>query len=106
MERGAGVLSSFLGTRSCPTLCDSMDCSRQASLSMGFSGQEYWSRLPFPTPRDLLNPGVELDSPALQADPLPSEPPVGLGLHGISDVLSASFILRAFPESGSPYSNP
>ena len=77
MERGAGVLSSFLGSQSCPTLCDSMDCSRQASLSMGFSGQEYWNRLPFPTPRDLLNPRVELSSPALQADPLPSEPPVG-----------------------------
>ena len=64
---------------------------------MGFSRQEYRSRLPFPTPRDLLNPRVELGSPALQADPLPSEPQVGLGLHGISDVLSASFILRAFP---------
>ena len=73
---------------------------------MGFSRQEYWSGLPFPTPRDLLNPGVKLGSPALQADPLPSEPPVGLGLHGISDALSASFILGAFPESGSPYNSP
>ena len=38
---------------SCLTPCEPMDCSRQASLSMGFSKQEYWSRLPFPTPGDL-----------------------------------------------------
>ena len=42
---------------------------------MGFSRQEYWSVLPFPSPADLPNPGVEPESPALQADSLPSEPP-------------------------------
>ena len=47
----------------------------QASLSVGFSRQEYWSGLPFPPPGDLPNPGIELRSPALQADTLPSEPP-------------------------------
>ena len=47
----------------------------QAPLSMGYSRQEYWSGLPCPPPRDLLNPGIELRSPALQADSLPSEPP-------------------------------
>ena len=46
----------------------------QASLSMGFSGQEYWSALPFPSPGDLPDPGIEPRSPALQADALPSEP--------------------------------
>ena len=46
-----------------------------ASLSMGFPRQEYWNRLPFPTPGDLPNPGIELASPALQADSLPSQPP-------------------------------
>ena len=40
-----------------------------------FSRQEYWSGLPYQTPGDLLNPGIELRSPALQVDPLPSEPP-------------------------------
>ena len=42
--------------------------AHQAPLSMGFSRQEYWSGLPFPTPRDLPNPGIEpefLKSPAL-----------------------------------------
>ena len=47
----------------------------QALPSMGFSRQEYWSGLPFPSPRDLLNPGIEPGSPALQADALTSEPP-------------------------------
>ena len=45
------------------------------ALSMGFSRQEYWSRLPFPSPGDLPGPGIEPRSPALQADALPSEPP-------------------------------
>ena len=48
--------------------------ARQASLSMGFSRQEYWSGLPCPPPRDLLNQGIKPRSPALQADSLPSEP--------------------------------
>ena len=42
--------------------------ARQAPLSMGFSRQEYWSGLPFPPPGDLPDPGIELPSPALQAD--------------------------------------
>ena len=47
----------------------------QALPSMGFSRQEHWSGLPFPSPGDLPNPGIELGSPALQTDTLPSEPP-------------------------------
>ena len=47
----------------------------QASPSMEFSRQEYWSGLPFPSPGDFPNPGNEPGSPALQADTLPSEPP-------------------------------
>ena len=46
----------------------------QDPLSMGFSRQEYWSGLPFPSPGDLPDPGIELGSPALQADTLPSGP--------------------------------
>ena len=46
----------------------------QALRSMGFSSQEYWSGLPFPSPGDLPNPGIEPRSPALQTDALPSEP--------------------------------
>ena len=47
----------------------------QAPLPMGFSRQQYWSGLPCPSPRDLLNPGIEPRSLALHADFLPSEPP-------------------------------
>ena len=47
----------------------------QAPQSVEFSRQEYWSGLPFPSPGDLPNPGIEPKSPALQADTLPSEPP-------------------------------
>ena len=46
----------------------------QAPLSMEFSRQEYWSGLPFPSPGDLPNPGIEPGSPTLQADSWPSEP--------------------------------
>ena len=45
----------------------------QASPSMGFSRQEYWSGLPFPSPGDLPHPGIEPRSPALEADALTSE---------------------------------
>jgi len=43
--------------------------------STEFSRQEYWSGLPFPSPGDLPDPGIEPGSPALQAESLPSEPP-------------------------------
>ena len=66
-------LHCVLVTQSCPILCNPMDGSHQASLSMGFSRQEYWSGLLFPSPGDLPSPGIELGSPALQADSLPSK---------------------------------
>ena len=49
--------------------------AHQAPLSKGFSRQEYWGGLPFPSPWDLPDPGIESGSPALQPDSLPSEPP-------------------------------
>ena len=47
--------------------------AHQSPLSMGFSRQEDWSGLPFPSPEDLPNPGIEPGSPALQANSLPTE---------------------------------
>ena len=61
----------------CLTLCDPMGWSHgayQAPPSMGFSRQECWSGLPFPSPGDLPDPGIKSGSPTLQADTLPSEP--------------------------------
>ena len=49
--------------------------AHQAPPSMGFTRQEYWSGLPFPSPGDLPNPGIEPRSPTLWADALTSEPP-------------------------------
>ena len=49
--------------------------AHQAPLSMGFSRQEYWSGLLFPSPGDLPHLGIESETPALQADSLLSEPP-------------------------------
>ena len=49
--------------------------AHQAPLSMGFSMQEYWSGLPFPSSGELPDPGIEPRSPTLQADALTSEPP-------------------------------
>ena len=65
-----------LVAQSCLTLLQphGLYVARQASLSMGFSRQEYWSGLPFPSPGNLPNSGIEAGPPALQADSLPSEP--------------------------------
>ena len=52
----------------CPTLCNFMNFNHQAPLSMGFSRKEYWNGLPFSSPGDLPDPGIEsmsLRSPAL-----------------------------------------
>ena len=53
----------------------------QASLSMGFSRQEYWSALLFPSPGDFPDPRIKPGSPALQVDGFPSEPPGKPTLH-------------------------
>ena len=57
--------NSGLATKLCPTLATSWTVALQAPLSMGFSRQEYWSGLPFPSPGDLPNPGMELAYSAL-----------------------------------------
>ena len=73
MEGRGGNGGSGLVAKSCPTLCNPMDCSLPGSLAVEFSRQEYWSGLPLPSPGDLPNPGIEPESPALQADSLPTE---------------------------------
>ena len=61
-------------TKSCQTLSTPRTITHQAPLSMGCSRQEYWSGLPFPSPGDLPDTGIEPGSPALQAVSLLSEP--------------------------------
>ena len=62
-----------LVTKSCPALATPWTVACKGPLSMGFSRQEYWSELPFLSPGDLLDPGIETWSPALQATSLPTE---------------------------------
>ena len=62
-----------LATQSCPTLCNPI--AVRLLCPWGFSRQEHWSGLPFPSPGDLPHPGIEPRSPALQADSLLSRPP-------------------------------
>ena len=61
--------------QSCPTLCDPVDCSLPGSSVHGILQIRIRSGLPFPSPGDLPDPGIEPRSPALQTDALPSEPP-------------------------------
>ena len=85
-----------LVTKSCLTLYDPMDYTSQAPLSMGFPRQECWSGLPFPSPEDLPNPGINLNLldflPLSQGSPIKS-------LHLVKDENLQSLInilLKAF----------
>ena len=62
-----------LVTKLCLTLVTPWTVASEVPLSMGFSRQKYWSGLPFPSPGNLLDPGIEPESPALQVDSLPTE---------------------------------
>ena len=71
MQSGGG--GGGLVTKSCLTLAIPWTVASQDLLSMGFSRQEYWSGLTFPSPRNLPNPGIKPRPPALQADSLLTE---------------------------------
>ena len=73
-EGPKGLEKSAFVAQLSPTLCDPMDCPPGSSIH-GILQARIWSGSPCPAPGDLPNPGIELQSPTLQADPLPSEPP-------------------------------
>ena len=77
---------------SCLTLCDRMNCSPPGSSIHGFSRQEYWSRLSFPSPGDHSDPEIELWPSSLQEDSLLSEP---LGNPPIPDKCTFIEIVQA-----------
>ena len=70
-QEGLPLSSRSVMSKSCLT---PWAAARQAPLSLGFSRQEDWSALPFPSPGDLPNPGIKPRYPALQADSLPLSP--------------------------------
>ena len=74
-------MMKVLVDQSCLILCDPMDCSPPGSSVHGISQKEYWSGLPFHSPENFPDPGIEPGSPTLQADSLPSEPPGKSSLH-------------------------
>ena len=73
--------------KSCPTVATPWTIAHQAPLSMGFSRHKYWSDLTFPSPWNLLNPGIEPESPALQADSLLTELPEKPGYELKADII-------------------
>ena len=93
-----------LVSQSCPALCDSWTVAHQVPLSMEFSKQEYWSGLPFPSLGDLPDPRIELRSPALEEDSLPSEPPgksymyVTLQFAKNCNLLHLTFVTNLWPK--------
>ena len=89
---------------SCSVVSDSVTpwVAHQAPLPMEFSRQEYWSGFPFPSPGDLPDPGIELGSPALQADSLPSKPP-GSPESSPEQFESISSLVLSLPSSLSPF---
>ena len=66
------ITGGGLVAKSCPAVIP-WTVASQTPLSMGFYRQEYWKGLPFPSPGDLPDPGIELVSPPLQADSLLTE---------------------------------
>ena len=74
-QSGAEVKSEVKSLSRVQLFATSWTAASQAPLSMGFSRQEYWSGLRFPSPGDLPDSGIEPRSPTLQADALPSKPP-------------------------------
>ena len=75
LHNECSVKMKVLVTRLCLTLCDPIYCSLPGSSVHGFLQARYWSELPFPSPGDLPDPGIDPRFPVLQADSLPSEPP-------------------------------
>ena len=98
--------SSFVFVHACMLCVCAQSCltgtpwtaALQAPLSMEFSRPEYWSGLPFPSPEDLPNPGMELRSPTLQSDSLPSEPPGKPGVFLFITTCLKERILSSVPQ--------
>ena len=93
-----------------PSFMNPWTVTYQAPLSMEFFSQECWSGLPFPSPGDLPDPGIEPGSPSLRADTLPSKPPgkpphlhISLGIlqiqHNVAEKNSWTYYIIEFPNS-------
>ena len=96
-SQGNSVLWSEVKSLSCVQLfATPQTVAYQFPPSMGFSRQEYWNGLPFPSPRDLSYPGIQPGSPTLQADALLSEPPGKLVCFGVASPNCSNFTSAAW----------
>ena len=97
-------LCAYLVAKFCPTLCDPMDCTCQAPLSMEFCRQESWSGLLFPSPGDLPDPGLNLHLLHWQADSLPQShqgsPRITLPKHWFFSYLLIEFFWQTLTRHG------
>ena len=101
-------------TQLCPALCDAIDCTPPGSCVHGISWQEYWSGVPFPTPEDLSDPGMEprlLNHLRWQADSLPLAPPRKPQVTATDAAAAAAKSLQSCPTlfdpiDGSPPGSP
>ena len=92
------LLAGQESSQSCLTFWDPIDCCLPGSSVHGIFQAEYWSGLPFPSPGDILNPGIKLMSSALQADASLSEPP-GKPSSLIPQFKSIKSLALSFPYS-------
>ena len=92
-ERTRYYESCCLVTKLRLTLCDPWTVAHQVPLSMGFSRQEYWIGLPFPSPEGLPHLGIEPVSPALQEDSLPLRHPGKPYRHNLISLAVSILIL-------------
>ena len=74
--------------------CDPIDCSPPDSSVSGFSRQEYWSGLPFPSLGNLIDPGIEPASPALQMDSFTTKPPERSPKHLIISIKASQQFMK------------
>ena len=88
--------------QSCAALQFPWTVAHQSPLSMGFSRQEYWDGLTFPTPGDLPNPGIEPKPPTLQADSLPPEPQGKPKNTGVGSLSLLQWIFLTYPQGKQP----
>ena len=88
-----------LVTQLCRTFATPWTIALQASLSMGFFRKNYWNVLLFPSPGDLCNPRNKTWSPALQADSLPSQPPVLVQFSSVQVLSCVRFFASPWTEA-------
>ena len=94
------MVGGSLVTKSYPTLVTPRTIAPQAPFSIGFSSQEYWSKLPFPSPGHLPDPGIKPGSPVLQADAVGGSK---LNNHFVVDRVSFLFHLVLGHTRGTQY---